>query len=135
MKKFRFSLQALQTLRQRQEHDALERYGAAVQTRTRATLELTAAQRQLEIGWELLREAMSGQSTLGTLTQLKAYCERVEEQRQQCLSAVEAAQALVVKAWEALLFARQQKALDELANRRMNPTLPVLESVGDHPWN
>lgn len=159
MKPFRFTLEALQTLRQREEHLALETYARAVQTRAEATARMETVRRELEAGWATLRETTQRQTPAFHIRQLESYCAAVDERRKECLAVVEAAQIAVQKAWILLLQARQkreivenyftrqkagydlaaqreeQKLLDELASHGPKRHLELAEDVGNPTWN
>jgi flagellar export protein FliJ len=143
MKPFRFPLQAVRILRQRQEHDALGRYGKAVRARQEAVQQLNKVQEQLEAGWSEWKERFSKALSALQLKQLQAYCGTITKRKEDCADRLQAAQRGVKLAWQQLLTARQdleavehhyenerrryeqelhreeQKLLDEMAPRRV----------------
>lgn len=158
MKRFRFTLQALLTVRQRQEQTALESYAAALADRQRALDRLRDAQRQCEEAWGLSRQRITAGAPAAHLAQLEEFCEAVEDLRRFCLAAVEETQRVVDARLQKLLAARQareavdkfrehqrerydreltraeQKTLDELAQHRAPlAALQLLNSEGR--WN
>jgi flagellar FliJ protein len=109
VKTFHFNLQALQTLRQRQEQKALEQYGQAVSARQSAFEKFEAVRKHCEASWALCREQITHGATAAQLAQAEAYCFSVEEQKKQCEAAVNQAQTVVDERWQTLLAARQQR--------------------------
>jgi flagellar export protein FliJ len=142
MKRFRFSLKAVLTLRQRQERLALETYSQTLTRRHEAQGRLTSVERDLENAWTELREYQQGDASAYELAAASNFCEFQDERRLQAVEALRDAQKAVDAAWKQLVFARQrreavekyrqrqhavhrhtaqcedQKLLDELAQRR-----------------
>ncbi len=142
MKPFNFSLQAVSILRQRQEHDALERYAKAVRARQEALQESNKIQKKLEAGWTEWKERFSKALSAVQLKQLQAYCNTIAECQKDCAARLQGAQRGVKLTWQQLKAARQdlevvehhyenerrryeqelareeQKLLDEMAPRR-----------------
>ena len=59
MKAFRFTLEAVRTLRQRQEQEAQEQYAQALLARQQALNRLDAVQRELNAGFAELRAQLA----------------------------------------------------------------------------
>ncbi len=142
MKPFTFSLQAVRTMRERQEQLALEAFGTAVRARQAAVDRRTLAERQLALGFEQLTVRQLEGAPLFRLNQMRGHCQGLErslaDARVECVKAQEAAN----EAWEKLqdvrqslelvdklylrqreyfereLRAEEQKQLDEMSSRR-----------------
>jgi flagellar export protein FliJ len=141
MKAFKFTLEAVRTLRTRQEKNALEKYGHAVQAREQAVSFLWKAREELgKIFQERLQLADGAPAS--ELAQLETWTGEVAAREKECLQTVQLASARVETTWQELMNARQereivdkylerqrerydraldceeQKSLDELAGRR-----------------
>jgi flagellar export protein FliJ len=158
MKPFHFSLQAVRTLRQRQEQMALERFTAAVQNREKAVDRLNSATQQLHAGWSELKARLPQGATALQIAQIQGYCDSVTARKKECEVYVRAAHRAVDVAWQNLLSAKQQlevvvkyyedqkrrygreldreeqKALDDMANRRATKATAGMVSV-ETRWN
>jgi flagellar export protein FliJ len=119
MRPFTFSLQAVQTLRQRQEQLALEAFGECVRVRQAALEQQQLAERQLSVGLDQLTILQSGGAPLYHLNQLRGHCQLLEQRLEGCRTASSKAQESANKAWEALQDARRELELvDKLYLRR-----------------
>ncbi|PAW81454.1 MAG: flagellar export protein FliJ [Pedosphaera sp. Tous-C6FEB] len=148
MKAFKFTLEAVRTLRTRQEKNALEQYGKAVQVREQAVAFLWQVREELE---KIFKERMSLSegAPASALAHLEKWTGEVAARERECINNVQLASLRVETTWQALLGARQereivekylerqrerydrsldreeQKALDELAGRRGAPSALV----------
>jgi flagellar export protein FliJ len=95
MKRFHFSLQAVRTLRQRQEQMALERFTAAVQNREKAVNRLNTVTQQLHAGWSELKALLSKGATALQIAQIQAYCDSLTARKKECDICVNAAHRAV----------------------------------------
>jgi flagellar export protein FliJ len=119
MKKFRFSLQAVLTVRQRQEQTALEHFSKAVAARQLATDRLSEAKRECQAAWALSRERTAAGAPAVHLAQLHDYCHDLEKLQKECERVVAAAQVVVDQKWEKLVTARQaREAVDKFLERQ-----------------
>ena len=158
MKPFHFSLQAVRTLRQRQEQMALERFTAAVRNRERAVNQLNSLTQQLHAGWSELKVLLPKGATALQIAQIQAYCDSVTARKKECEVYVNAAHRTVDVAWQNLVAAKQQlevvvkyyenerrrygreldreeqKNLDDMANRRTTKAPAGMVSV-ETTWN
>ena len=140
MKAFKFTLEAVRTLRARQEKNALEQYGKAVQTRAQAVAFLGKVQGELEQIFQARMDLADG-APAGRLAHLEQWSAAVAAREKECLQNVQLANLRVETKWQELIAARQdreivekyldrqrerydraldreeQKALDELAGR------------------
>ncbi len=143
MRRFHFTLEALQRLRQRQETHALRQYGEAVATHQEAVRRLEEADADCEAGWASFREHLMATAPAAYVAQLQGYCCWLDECKRITARTVEQAQCVCKQRWFKLLLARQareavdkllvrqherydrelmreeQKQLDEMANRRL----------------
>ena|SRR5438105_1642259 len=142
MKKFRFSLQALHTLRERQERHALQDYSRALGILEQARHQVTVTQEELERIWGQMREStLQNFAALG-LDQLHAYSQKVQQRTRDCENAATVARTKTSQAYAKFLAARhacavvdkffqsqkrrhdrerrryEQRALDEMANHQ-----------------
>ena len=158
MKPFHFSLQAVRTLRQRQEQLALERFTAAVRHREKAVNRLNSVTQQLHAGWSELKARLLKGATAFQIAQIQAYCDSVTARKKECEVYVKSAHRAMDVAWQNLLSVKQQlevvvkyyedqrrhyeremdreeqKALDDMANRRATKVTAGTVSVETN-WN
>lgn len=119
MKPFRFTLEAVRTLRKRQEQEAMEAYAAAVATRQKALEGLREAERECEAAWAMSRERKAGGAPAAHLSQVEDYCRLAEEFKKCCAEMVVEAQRKTDLALEKLLAARQaREAVDKFRQRQ-----------------
>ncbi|MBL9137200.1 MAG: flagellar export protein FliJ [Verrucomicrobiales bacterium] len=147
MKKFRFTLQALLTVRQRQEHLAMERYAAALAQRRRAMELLAIANTEVVDAAQAWQSRVNGGLMAAELVQRAEHLRVLEFKRNQAAVASASAERAVDPALNAMLEARRQRELveqceqqqrlrhqreaarqdskvqDELAQRRVAPAL------------
>jgi flagellar export protein FliJ len=147
MKGFHFTLEAVRTLRQRQEQKALEQYAKSLLARQQALDKLDAVQRELNAGFAELRAQMAKGCAATEIAQAQEYHRQLARRRDECTMALGAAERRVNAAMQAMLTARQQreivdkffdkqkaghereqlrneqKMLDDLAGRRGNSIL------------
>jgi flagellar protein FliJ len=83
MKRFRFSLAALKTQRERREQEALEVYAGAVRTEQRVQAELEALTRNLESEWDSGRRLLVAGVPANEFVQLQNYCQAIERRRRE----------------------------------------------------
>ena len=143
MKSFHFTLEAVRTLRQRQEQDAMEQYGQALLARQQTLDRLDAVQQRLDAGWQDLRGQLTRGCSASQAAQAQDYHQSLETRRNECTRALEIAERRVNASLQVMLAARQQreivgkcfekqkarhqhaqmreeqKLLDDLAGRRM----------------
>jgi flagellar export protein FliJ len=158
MKPFCFSLQAVQTLRQRQEQRALEAFGRAVQARQAALDRRQLAERQLSAALDQLAQLQSQGSAVVHLNHVRDHCRVLEQHLAGCRGALLKAQQSANEAWETLQDARrqlelveklyhrrrdeyerrrrdeEQKLLDEMSGQRRLAGL-VTAAPSTHSWN
>lgn len=147
MKSFRFSLQAVLTLRQRQERFALEAHAAALLARHQALERVRLAERELSAAWSELRRRQDTGCSAAELAQASAFSQSLSRRRDEVISALALSERGVNVSLKNLLemrrqreivdachdkqkvahqreMARQQnRLLDDLAGRRFTPLL------------
>lgn len=147
MKRFHFTLEAVRTLRQRQEQKALEQYAQALLARQQALARLGAAQHELDAAFEELRGHLAKGCAASQAAQAHEHQRALVGRRDELAAALGTAERRVNAAQQSMLAARQQrevvdkcferqksrhgrdmaradqKNLDELAGRRLNSIL------------
>jgi flagellar export protein FliJ len=147
MKAFHFTLEAVRTVRQRQEQKAMEVYAQALLARQKAMEILDAAQRQLNAAYQEARQKMERGCSAAQTAQMHVYNQSLARRRDECTAALGAAERRVNSTLQTMLAARQQRGIvdkyfdkqklrhqreelrleqkftDELASRRTNSIL------------
>src|SRR5713101_6283165 len=109
MPSFRFTLQAVRTLRLRQEQAALAHYLRAVQTHERDRDELRRTRSEREAAWTRLRQGLAAGLSARQLSQLHAYSWTVEERRRADEAAEQLSLQLMSQASQRLRLARRER--------------------------
>jgi len=158
MKAFRFTLQAVRTLRQRQEQLAMENYAAALRSQQKAEAALAETQQALARGRHQSRNLLADGAPAAQIVQLQVYCRFLEVRCREREEALKQAGEATRQVWQRWLEARrrrevvdkfydrqreqyaracqreEQKNLDDLSGRR--PMMITLSPVGpDNSWN
>lgn len=157
MKPFHFSLQAVRTLRQRQEQMSLEAFGRSVQARTQAIEKQNHKERELHVAWNQLERLQINGASGQEINQLREHCYALQQELTQAQQFTAAAQEVANEAWDKLSESRQQlelvnkfyerrrdeyerelrqeeqKQLDEIAGRHWR-SQPVVMTT-DSAWN
>jgi flagellar export protein FliJ len=147
MKAFRFTLQAVQTVRHRQEQQAMETYVHALLVRQKALEQLESVHGEIRRNQEEMNRLLSAPCAATPLAQVSQYERALEGRQAEQALAVALAERRVQNALQAMLAARQrakmvgnlrakqldrhqraewredQKLLDDLASRRGRPIL------------
>ena len=145
MKPFRFTLEAVRTLRQRQEQLAMEQYAQVLAARQQVLVRLDAIQAELNESWHLWRLQLAQSCPASQAAQAHDYQRALSQRRDQAISDLGVAERRVQAALQAMLAARQQteivdksfenqkarhsreefrheqKIMDDLAGRRGSP--------------
>jgi flagellar export protein FliJ len=111
MKPFRFTLEALGTLRRRQEQKAMELYAQTLLVRSQALNALDKAGRELNAFWEDLRGQLSRGCAAEEVARAHDYQRSLVQRRQECAAALETAERRVNAALQGMLQARQQREI------------------------
>jgi flagellar FliJ protein len=155
MKAFRFTLEAVLAVRQREENEALEHYAHALQARQQLLDLLEGMRQRISDDFTQMRELLAGGCTAAQAAQAQKYHRTVEIMRDECAASLEQAEQRVEADSQAMLAARQrremvdvhrekqqavhqraagreeQKNLDEFALRRVT-TLHSAQTSTDH---
>ena len=81
MKPFKYSLQAVRTLRVQQEQTALHAYSRALRAAEQAAEKLASVQQELQAVWAELQARFAHPGTIEDLTRLQDYSQTVEKRR------------------------------------------------------
>ena len=111
MRRFHFTLQALHTLREREEQSALQEYSQALRAWEEARLKVAALQQELETTWGQRRQRLLGPCPAAELARLQAWCQTVEQQKQASEHAAKEARNKASQAHAKLVEARQARAV------------------------
>ncbi|MGA2540484.1 MAG: flagellar export protein FliJ [Verrucomicrobiota bacterium] len=147
MKAFQFTLQAVQTLRHRQEQQAMETYVHALLARQQVLDRLETVRDQIRRNQREMNRLLLSATAASPLAQASQYERALEDQQAQHVVALALAERRVQNTFQAMLTARQrrkivenlrvkqhahhqraewreeQKLLDDLASRRGRPIL------------
>jgi flagellar export protein FliJ len=145
MKAFKFTLEAVRALRQRQEQKALEQYAQMLSARQQAIARLETVNQELNAVWRELRGKFEHGCAAAEAAQANDFQQSLIRRRDECAVALGTAERRVNAALQQMLAARQQremvdkffekqksahqrdqlrneqKLLDDLAGRRANP--------------
>jgi flagellar export protein FliJ len=113
MKRFRFSLQALLTVRQREEHLAAERYAATLAARHCAAADLAAAQEDAHRAAEFFRTSIETATRAGEISRWRDHYEVLNDRCTRAAEILEAAEKAVAPALAEMLRARRQREVVE----------------------
>lgn len=147
MKSFRFTLQPLLVVRERQEREAMEAYARVLAEQQRLMTSLYEVERELGMAYGDSRRRLLDGAAVTHILQQQLYCAHLEERRKAAATEVASAGERVKKAVQTMMIARQQrevvekfranqrtvydrelsmeeqKMLDELAGRQREPAL------------
>jgi flagellar FliJ protein len=119
MKRFVFKLQAVLTVRQRNEHVVLEKYCRAIEQRQSAAGKLTGAEMELSEARHQWLNALADGMAAAQAAQMQAFCHLLEQRRQQCEESLHLAEVELNQAGQRMLHARQQReAVEKLLTRQ-----------------
>jgi flagellar export protein FliJ len=111
VKAFKFSLQPLRTLRERQEQTVLHEYASTVAARQRALDQLADAEQAREQAWATLTKQGAEGATARELAQLQAYGAAQERACQRRGQELRSAAELMRVAFDRLVAARKATAV------------------------
>jgi flagellar export protein FliJ len=147
MRAFQFTLEALGTLRRRQEQNAMDQYVQSLIDRRKAIEQLEGAEATLNASWRQWRQQLAAGCSAAEAAQAVVYQRSLAQRRDECKGALENAERRVNTALNAMVQARrqreivdkcfdkqkaryerevargEQKFIDELASRRGNRIL------------
>jgi flagellar FliJ protein len=121
MKRFRFSLQSLLTLRQHDEQRALERFAATLASRQPAVARRDSARHHLERVRDDLRHEFTTGGVAAHIAHTHAYARVLEHELQQADQQLATADQAVANALKDMVAARRQREMIEgLRDRRFH---------------
>jgi len=121
MKAFHFTLEAVRTLRLRQENDALEQYARALTVRQQALDAVDAVRERIQAHWAEMRRQFAGGCCASRACQLNDHYSALDRRQQECVAGLRAAERGVNAASHAMLLARQQREIvDTLRNKQLS---------------
>jgi flagellar export protein FliJ len=112
MKPFKFTLEAVRTLRTRQEKNALEQYSNAVQAREQVLSFLWKARAELEKTFQERLDLSEG-APASALAHIEQWTGEVAAREKECLHNVQLATMRVETTWQNLMVARQEREIVE----------------------
>src|SRR5579864_7355777 len=113
MKAFRFSLEAVQTVRHRQEQQALEIYVQALQARQQVMDRLEIIQGQIRSNQHEISRLLARSCTAAAVTQVNQYARALEKLQADQIIALALAERKVNNTFQAMVLARQQRKMVE----------------------
>ena len=111
MKPFKCSLQALLTLREREEQTALQEYGKTLRQLEETRHKLDLVQQELDSANAKLHQRFLSSGPAVQLAQLQEFCAAVEKKRREWEYTLKVAQNKSQQAFTKLVAARQAKAV------------------------
>jgi flagellar export protein FliJ len=111
MKKFRFTLEAVGTVRQRQEQKAMEHYARSLATLRQMAEQLQAVEGELLKSWEEWRAQLAGGFAAADAARAQGYHRSLVQRRDDARLAVDTAESRANSALQAMLQARQQREI------------------------
>jgi len=127
MKAFRFTLEAVRTLRQRQEHEALEDYIRALLVRQQALHVLEAIDESIGRDFAQMRQLLAGSCTAARAAQAQNYHRSLEMKRDDAAAALAQAERRVKEASQAMLAARRQREMVDVYREKQHALHQRLE--------
>jgi flagellar export protein FliJ len=128
MKAFRFTLEAVRTVRQRQENDALELYARALLARQQVLDALEAVDGRINDDWSHIRQLLANGCNAAKAAQAHQFHRSLEKERDACVAALGQAERRVQSASQAMLAARQQREIVETYREKQHVRHQRLEA-------
>jgi flagellar export protein FliJ len=113
MKAFRFSLEAVQTLRHRQEQQAMEQYVRALLARQQALDQLEIIRERVRRNQQELSRLLSAGCTAAVAAQVQLFERSLEKQQADRVASLAMTERRVNAAFQAMLVARQKRKMVE----------------------
>jgi flagellar export protein FliJ len=113
MKAFRFTLEAVQVLRHRQEQQAMENYVHALLSRQQVLDRLEAARERIRLNQQEINRLLAAACAAAQLAQASHYARVLEKQQADQIAALALAERRVQAAFQAMLTARQRRKMVE----------------------
>lgn len=113
MKRFRFTLDAVRTVRQQQEQKAMEAYAASLMAKQQAMRQLEEAERELDSAYQDLRNRMEKGCDAAAATQAIRHQRELVKKRDGCTDALSVAERRLNISHQKMLEARQQREVTD----------------------
>jgi flagellar export protein FliJ len=113
MKSFRFTLQAVQTLRHRQEQQAMETYVHALLARQQVLDRLEAVRERIRRNQQEMNRLLASACAASPLAQASQYERVLEQQQAEQIAALALADRRVQNTFQAMLSARRRRKMVE----------------------
>jgi flagellar export protein FliJ len=120
MKAFRFTLEAVRTLRQRQEQEALENYARALAARQQVLDLLIELDQRIGRDFTQMRTLLTGRCTAAQAAQAQNFHASLEKKRDECVAALGQAERRVNAASHAMLAARRQREMVDVYREKQH---------------
>lgn len=111
MKKFRFTLEAVRTVRQRNENEAQEQYARALLGRQQAMAAVEAAEEEIRLDRLRLHKLLDKGCTAAQAEQAQRFHRSLEGRRQEVQALLGQAERRVNATLQAMIAARQQREM------------------------
>ncbi len=118
MKAFHFSLEAVQTVRQRQEQQAMEQYVRALLARQQALDQLDLIRDRILQNHQELNRLLSAGCTAAVVTQAHHFERALQKQQADRLASLALVERRVNAAFQAMILARQKRKTVESFRKR-----------------
>jgi flagellar export protein FliJ len=114
MKAFRFTLEAVRTVRQRRENEALEEYSKSLAARQQVLDAVAIVEEQIARDFEHMRKLLTEGCSASAASQSQTFHLSLEKKRDELLAALGAAERRVNAASRLMLAARQQREIVDI---------------------
>lgn len=120
MKKFRFTLEPVRILRERQEQEAMENYANALEAQRQALAKMTSLQQELLQAQDNIKTRLVQATPVTQIVHQQLYCLHLEEQAKAALTEIRQIEKKVKQAMQDMIDARHQREVVDkfLANQR-----------------
>jgi flagellar export protein FliJ len=113
MKAFRFTLEAVQVLRHRQEQQTMENYVRALLSRQQVLDRLETARERIRLNQQEINRLLAAACAAAQLAQASHYARVLERQQADQVTALALAERRVQAAFQSMLSARQRRKMVE----------------------
>jgi flagellar export protein FliJ len=120
MKAFRFTLEAVRTLRQRQEQEALENYARALLARQQVLNLLADMDQRIRRDYVEMRKLLAARPTAAQAAQAQQFHASLEKKRDDCVAALGQAERRLNATSHAMLAARQQREMVDVYREKQH---------------
>jgi flagellar export protein FliJ len=127
MKAFRFTLEAVRTLRQRQEQEAMETYARALLARQQVLDLLADMDQRIGRDFAQMRQMLAGRCTAAQAAQAQSFHASLEKKRDDCVAALGQAERRVNAASQDMLAAHQQREMVDVYRKKQHAVHQRLE--------